>query len=116
MSEQLDAKEIARVGEGIYASLAEAMTEAKRRAREKGETRDHLLQGSVNALLNLTALVLCDLISTEGDPNSPAVQARIKRIQVALSFELHAIMDDELKKAEHPASGEFLSGQRGGHL
>jgi hypothetical protein len=115
MSEQLDPKEIARVSERIHASLVEAMSEAMQRAHEEGETRDHILQGTVNALLNLTAFVLCDLISAEENPNSPVVQERIKRIQVALSFELHAIMDDELKKAGHPASGEFLSGQRGGH-
>jgi hypothetical protein len=51
----------------------------------------------------------------EEEPNSPAMQARTKRTQAALSFDLHAIMDDELKKAGHPTSGEFLSGQRGGH-
>ena len=115
MSEQIDPREVTRVGEQILASLTEAVSEAVRRAQEKGETRKYILQGTVNALLRLSAFFACDLISAEETPNSPAIQAKIHRVQVGLSQALQAILEDELKKAGHPTRGGSWSERRGGN-
>ncbi len=95
MGEQEDMQEFARISERILTALENTMKTERTHAENEGVPGDTFLQGALNALLEAVAFTACNLISTESDPSSKQVQARIDRVHDALSTALHRILESE---------------------
>ena len=90
---------VAQIAERILNSLKPVLDEEREWASREGVPGSTYLQGTLNALLAITAFAACNLISAESDPTSEAVRARSSRVQSALADALDDIMRDEMGEA-----------------
>jgi len=83
-------------------ALTVALGKERERAGREGVPAVLAIQSALHALVRVTAFYALHLISPEPriDPNSDKTQARVQRIEVALSQALHRIMETEMGAPE----------------